>query len=38
MLGRYVEGWAGEAVGWKELGGEKEGQKELGFACAAGVV
>ena len=23
-------------MGWGELGGEEEGEEELGFACAAG--
>lgn len=36
MFGRDVEGWAGEAVRWGELGGEEEGEEELGFAGAAG--
>ena len=23
-------------MGWRKLGGEEEGEEELGFACAAG--
>lgn len=36
MGGGDVEGWAGEAVGGGKLGGEEEGEEELGFAGAAG--
>lgn len=36
VLGRDVEGWAGEAVRRGELGGEEEEEEELGFAGAAG--
>lgn len=36
VLGRDVEGWAGEAVGREELGGQEKGEEELGLAGAAG--
>lgn len=37
-FGGDVEGWFSEAVGWRELDGEQEGQEELGFADGAGGV
>lgn len=35
VLGGDVDSWAGEAMRWRELGCEEEGEEELGFACAA---
>ena len=34
VFGGDVERWAGEAVGCRELSGEKEGEEELSFARA----
>ena len=35
MFSGYIEGWAREAVGWRELGAEEEGKEQLGLASAA---
>lgn len=36
VFGGDVDGWAGETVGFRELGGKEESEEELCFACAAG--
>lgn len=35
MLGRDIEGLAGETIGWGKLRGKKKGEEELGFAGPA---
>jgi hypothetical protein len=35
MFSGYVKRWAGEAVWWRKLCAEQEGEEKLGFSYAA---